>query len=108
MLLYRWWRVKISYPNNSDKEWVFPNLASGSATSILTAFLKECAVAVGELHVDVTATDLRASSLCEIVYAEGGGLEIAIEQRRLNPRFLRSRNGRQGVEMPCIKNCCGV
>ena len=47
-------------PNNSDKEWVFPNVASGSATSILTAFLKECAVAVGDLHVDVTATDLRA------------------------------------------------
>jgi hypothetical protein len=65
-------------PNNNDKEWVFPNLASGSATSILTSFLKDCAVAVGELHVDVTATDLRAGSLCEIVYAEGGGLKIAI------------------------------
>ena len=33
---------------------------------------------IPELHSDVTATDLRVGSLCEIVYAEGGGLEVAI------------------------------
>lgn len=65
-------------PNNANKGWVLPNLAAGSATSILTAYLKECASQIPELHGDVTATDLRAGSLCEIVYAEGGGLEVAI------------------------------
>ena len=45
-------------PNNANKDWVFSNLAAGSATSILTAYLKECASQIPELHGDVTATDL--------------------------------------------------
>lgn len=65
-------------PHNIDKGWVFPNLAAGTATTMISNFLKECSTSIDELHSDVTATDLRVGSLCEIVYAEGGGLEVAI------------------------------
>ena len=65
-------------PHNIDKGWVFPNLAAGTATTMLSNFLKECSTSFDELHSDVTATGLRVGSLCEIVYAEGGGLEVAI------------------------------
>jgi hypothetical protein len=70
--------AKFLTPQNIDKGWVFPNLAAGTATTMLSNFLKECSESIPELHSDVTATDLRVGSLCEIVYAEGGGLEVAI------------------------------
>ena len=51
--------AKFLTPHNVDKGWVFPNLAAGTATTMLSNFLKECSTSIPELHSDITATDLR-------------------------------------------------